>query len=109
MHNFSWPADSYGYPIHGIGQFVSVQSTETTSQPESTSGEVGTSTSLTASKLPTTTAITTTAEISTAPLQEFYMYRAAAEGPGDKYPLGNINTGNIEGVMWYLMNEVVTW
>jgi hypothetical protein len=37
------------------------------------------------------------------------MYRAVAEGAGHTYPLGNINTANIDGVMWYLMNEVVTW
>mmetsp|Transcript_146590 Transcript_146590/g.365540 ORF Transcript_146590/g.365540 Transcript_146590/m.365540 type:complete len:363 (-) Transcript_146590:218-1306(-) len=43
-----------------------------------------------------------------APMQEFYMYRAAAKGALDDFPFGNINTGNMDGVIWYLMNEVVT-
>mmetsp|Transcript_13853 Transcript_13853/g.30887 ORF Transcript_13853/g.30887 Transcript_13853/m.30887 type:complete len:291 (+) Transcript_13853:46-918(+) len=38
----------------------------------------------------------------------FYTYRAVAEGAFEKYPFGNTNTGNLEGVMWYLGNEVVT-
>jgi hypothetical protein len=43
-----------------------------------------------------------------APLHEFYMYRAIAEGGLDHYSFGNLNTGNLDGVIWYLMNEVVT-
>jgi hypothetical protein len=39
---------------------------------------------------------------------EFYMYRATARGAFQDYPLGNVNTGNLDGVMWYLYNEVVT-
>mmetsp|Transcript_3016 Transcript_3016/g.8329 ORF Transcript_3016/g.8329 Transcript_3016/m.8329 type:complete len:309 (-) Transcript_3016:164-1090(-) len=53
-----------------------------------------------------TTRVTTTT-VSPAPLYEFYIYRA--NGPeGLKYDFGNINTGNLDGVVWYLMNEVVT-
>jgi len=40
--------------------------------------------------------------------QTFYTYKAIAEGAFWKYPFGNTNTGNLEGVMWYLGNEVVT-
>jgi len=43
-----------------------------------------------------------------APTITFYMYRAAAEGALEKYEFGDINTGNMDGVVWYLMNEVVT-
>jgi len=43
-----------------------------------------------------------------APLHEFYMYRAAAPGVLNKYPFGQVNLANMEGVMWYLMNEIVT-
>uniref|UniRef100_A0A6U9HSS4 Uncharacterized protein n=1 Tax=Zooxanthella nutricula TaxID=1333877 RepID=A0A6U9HSS4_9DINO len=42
------------------------------------------------------------------PLMTFYMYRASAVDELGKYPFGNINTGNMDGVIWYLMNEVVT-
>jgi hypothetical protein len=59
----------------------------------------------------TTTSIptsTTTTLISDAPLQEFYMFRAASEESVGGYPFGNINAANMDGVMWYLMNEVVT-
>jgi len=45
---------------------------------------------------------------SPAPLREFYMYRATAPGSLSTYPLGEINTGNMEGTLWYLMNEVVS-
>jgi hypothetical protein len=47
-------------------------------------------------------------EESSAPLQEFYMYRATARGMLDKHNLGDVNTGNLEGVIWYLANEIVT-
>lgn len=36
------------------------------------------------------------------------MYRATAVGEMGKYPLGQVNTGNLDGVIWYLMNEIVT-
>jgi len=39
---------------------------------------------------------------------EFYVYRSAADGAWGKYPFGNINVANMDGVVWYLMNEVVT-
>jgi len=29
-------------------------------------------------------------------------------GETDRYPFGDMNAGNMDGVMWYLMNEVVT-
>jgi len=45
---------------------------------------------------------------SSAPVIEFYMYRAVANGTFGDFPFGNINTGNMAGVMWYLQNEVVT-
>jgi hypothetical protein len=41
-------------------------------------------------------------------LIEFYTYRAVPQGKFDDYPFGDVNTANMEGVMWYLMNEVVT-
>mmetsp|Transcript_86914 Transcript_86914/g.181897 ORF Transcript_86914/g.181897 Transcript_86914/m.181897 type:complete len:640 (+) Transcript_86914:84-2003(+) len=45
--------------------------------------------------------------VSDAPLLEFYVYRAVnSETPN--YELGEINSANMDGVMWYLMNEVVT-
>lgn len=45
---------------------------------------------------------------SEAPMHEFYMYRAAADGMLGKFPFGEVNTGSIDGVMWYLMNEIVS-
>jgi hypothetical protein len=60
---------------------------------------------------PTWAPVTTTTMapiVSQAPLQEFYIYRATMKGLGHKYPFGNINAGNLDGVMWYLQNEVVT-
>jgi hypothetical protein len=51
---------------------------------------------------------TATTTVSPAPLLEFYMYRASAVDLANKYPFGNVNTGNLDGVVWYLMNEVVT-
>jgi hypothetical protein len=42
------------------------------------------------------------------PSAEFYMYRATSLGGFDKARLGQVNTANLEGVMWYLLNEVVT-
>lgn len=36
------------------------------------------------------------------------MYRANSEDATKRYSFGNINTGNLDGVVWYLMNEVVT-
>mmetsp|Transcript_104742 Transcript_104742/g.262433 ORF Transcript_104742/g.262433 Transcript_104742/m.262433 type:complete len:627 (+) Transcript_104742:48-1928(+) len=44
----------------------------------------------------------------TGDMQEFYVYRAAADGKWGQYPFGNINVANMDGVIWYLMNEVVT-
>lgn len=55
-----------------------------------------------------TTSMTTVDDsASGAPLFEFYMYRAATAEDTDT-PAGEVNTGNLEGVVWYLMNEVVT-
>jgi hypothetical protein len=56
----------------------------------------------------TTTTTTLHIFVPEAPVQEFYMYRAIADGDLWKYPFGNLNTGNLDGVMWYLANEVVT-
>lgn len=61
----------------------------------------------TLARMATTTGIATTT-VSPAPLFEFYMYRANAADAANRYSLGNINTGNLDGVVWYLMNEVVT-
>jgi len=41
-------------------------------------------------------------------VHEFYMYRAAKRGTMNKYPFGDINVANMDGAIWYLMNEVVT-
>jgi len=41
---------------------------------------------------------------SSAPLQEFYVYRAVSE---EKYPPLNTNVGSLAGVLWYLHHEVV--
>jgi hypothetical protein len=55
---------------------------------------------------------TTTAKPTTTPFKpppkahfkKYYMYRAMN---GDAYPMENVNTGNLAGVMWYIHNEVV--
>mmetsp|Transcript_139331 Transcript_139331/g.445523 ORF Transcript_139331/g.445523 Transcript_139331/m.445523 type:complete len:519 (+) Transcript_139331:87-1643(+) len=39
---------------------------------------------------------------------EFYTYRATPAGVSGNFEFGDINTGNMDGVMWYLQNEVVT-
>jgi cell wall-associated NlpC family hydrolase len=56
----------------------------------------------------TRTSTTTVDLVSPAPLYEFYMYRANSAEGGTQYEFGNINTGNLDGVVWYLQNEVVT-
>jgi len=45
---------------------------------------------------------------SPAPSHEFYMYRATADDMMKKYPFGEENTANMDGVLWYLANEIVT-
>eukprot|EP00405_Crypthecodinium_cohnii_P039032 CAMPEP_0206536638 /NCGR_PEP_ID=MMETSP0325_2-20121206/6874_1 /ASSEMBLY_ACC=CAM_ASM_000347 /TAXON_ID=2866 /ORGANISM="Crypthecodinium cohnii, Strain Seligo" /LENGTH=753 /DNA_ID=CAMNT_0054033899 /DNA_START=11 /DNA_END=2272 /DNA_ORIENTATION=+ len=45
---------------------------------------------------------------SPAPTHEFYMYRAVANGILHKYPVGEENMANMDGVLWYLANEIVT-
>jgi hypothetical protein len=47
------------------------------------------------------------APASSAKIQEFYMYRPISNGAQEKDAFGNINAANIEGVLWYLMDEVV--
>jgi hypothetical protein len=56
----------------------------------------------------TRTTTTTVSPVSPAPLYEFYMYRANSAEGATKYDFGNINTANLDGVVWYLTNEVVT-
>lgn len=46
--------------------------------------------------------------VSGAPLFEFYMYRANTIN-ATHFDFGEINTANIDGVVWYLTSEVVTW
>ncbi|CAK0794477.1 unnamed protein product [Prorocentrum cordatum] len=38
------------------------------------------------------------------PTIKFYMYRASSSS---SFPLSNVNTGDLAGVMWYLHNEIV--
>lgn len=46
--------------------------------------------------------------VSNAKISELYMYRATGKDWLHKYPFGNINTANLDGAMWYILNEVVT-
>lgn len=39
-----------------------------------------------------------------APVFEYYVYRSMSF---KEYPFGNVNVGNLPGVMWYLTNEVM--
>lgn len=48
------------------------------------------------------------APLQRAPVHEFYVYRAAADHQLGRYPFGDANAGNMDGVIWYLMNEIVT-
>jgi len=45
--------------------------------------------------------------VTNSPVLEWYTYRAVNDKAFEDYPFGDINTGNPEGVMWYLTNEVV--
>merc|ERR1712048_183711 len=42
---------------------------------------------------------------SDAEAHTFYMYRV--QGPGAVYPLGDVNTGTLSGILWYLHNECI--
>jgi len=42
------------------------------------------------------------------PVLEFYMYRATGAGMFDPVSLGQVNTANLDGVLFYLTNEIVS-